>query len=96
MPWRTWEESAIVAFRVWEYTYNAHALPRSNQCCDTDHEANSRKYSPASTGVTETDENGTDDSTNYAGNTKTTGEDDPRCIAVTNGPADEIGVGLMT
>ena len=86
----------MAAFRAWEYTYDAHALPRSNQCCDTDHEANGRKHSPTSASVTETDENGTSDSTNYAGNTKTTGEDDTGCIAVANGPSDKIGVGLKT
>lgn len=77
-------------------TYDTHALPGRNECCNTNHEANGRKYSPAATGVTESDKNGTNDTTKDAGNTKTTGEDDTGSVAVANGPSNEVGVGLMT
>lgn len=75
---------------------DTHALPGSNECCNTNHEANGRKNSPASTCVTESDENGANDTTKDAGNAKTTGEDDTRGVAVANGPSNEVGVGLVT
>ena len=79
-----------------EKTYDTHALPGSNECCDTKHEADCRKCSPASTSITESDENRRDDTTKDAENTKTTSEDDTGPIAVANGPSNEVRVGLMT
>ena len=77
-------------------TYHTHALPGSKECCNTKHEANGRKCSPASTSITESNEDRTDDTTKDAGNTKTTSEDDTRLIAVADGPSNEVGVSLMT
>ena len=77
-------------------TYHTHALPGSNECCNTKHEANGRECSPASTSITESNEDRTDDTTKDAGNTKTTSEDDTRPIAVADGPSNEVGMGLMT
>lgn len=77
-------------------TYDTHALPSGNERGNTNHEANGRKDSPASTSVTESDEYGTDDTTKNAGNSKTTGENDTGPVAVANRPSNEIGVGLMT
>lgn len=79
-----------------EKTYDTHALPGSYECCNTNHKANGRKYSPASTGVTESDKNGTNDTTKDTGNTKTTGEDDTGSVAVADGPSNEVGVRLVT
>ena len=45
--------------------------------------------------MTEGDENGTDDTTKDAGNTKTTGKNDTGSVAIANGPANEIGMGLV-
>ncbi len=88
--------AAWVFFRAKGKTYDTHALPGSNECCNTNHEANGRQYSPASTSVTESDENGTDNTTEDSGNTKTAGEYDSGRIAVANGPSNKIGVGLVT
>ena len=77
-------------------TYDTHALPGSDECCNTNHEANGREYSPAATSITESDENGTDDTAENAGNTETTSENDTGSIAVANGPSNEVRVGLMT
>ena len=79
-----------------EETYDTHALPGSDECCDTNHESNGREYPPASTSVTEGDENGTDDTTQDAGNSEATGKDHTGAVAVANGPSDEVGVGLVT
>lgn len=77
-------------------TYDTHALPGSNECCNTNHEANGRNNSPAPTSVTESDESSTYDTTEDAGNTKATGEDDAGPVTVANGPSDKVGVGLVT
>lgn len=77
------------------YTYNAHALPCSNQGCNTNHETNSGQHSPATSGVTKSNQDGGYNSTNDASNTKTTSEDHARSIAVANSPTYEIGMCLV-
>ena len=79
-----------------EDTYDTHAFPGSNECRDANHKSNSRKCPPPSTGFTEGDENGTNDTTKDAGNTETAGEDNTGLIAVANCPSNEVGMGLVT
>ena len=69
VPRKNLAMAAWLTFRAKEKTYDTHALPGSNECCNTNHEANGRQYSPASTSVTESDENGTDNTTEDSGNT---------------------------
>ena len=86
----------LAQFQAVSKTYDTHALPGSNEGCNTNHETNGREYSPASTSVTESDENGTNDTTKDSGDTETTGKDDTGRIAVANGPPNEVRMGLVT
>ena len=77
-------------------TYHAHALPRGNEGRDTKHEKTGREHPPTSTSVAQSDQNSGNDTTDNASNTEATGEDDARPVAVANGPANEVGMGLVT
>lgn len=77
-------------------TYDAHALPSSYQGCNADHETNCRQDSPAPPSVAESDEDSGNDATNNAAEPEAASEDYSWTVAVANGPADEIGVSLVT
>lgn len=73
---------------------NTHALPGSDQGRDSDQESDDGKNSPSSTSVTESNENGSDETAYNAGDTKTAGKDDAGAVAVADSPADEVWMGL--
>lgn len=73
---------------------NTHALPRSNQGRDANEETNESQASPATTSAAKSDEKAGHEAGNNAADTETTGKDDARSVAVANGPANKVGVGL--
>ena len=75
---------------------NAHTLPSSDKRRDTDHEADGGKDPPAATGVAESDEDSGDDAAYNSGGAQTSGENNAWPVAVADGPADEVGMGLVT
>jgi hypothetical protein len=81
---------------VWpKVTYHTHALPGSDQGCNADEEANSRKSSPATSSGAEGEDDCDEEAGKNATNTKTTSEDDPRPVAVADCVADEVGMCLV-
>lgn len=73
---------------------NAHALPGSNEGGDTNEEADQGEDTPSAAGRTERDDNGSDQATDDTTNTKAPGKDNARSVAVANGPADKVRMGL--
>lgn len=73
---------------------DAHSLPGGNQGGDADEEADDGEDTPGTARTAEGEEDGSNEATDDAGNTKTAGEDDTRTVAVADGPSDEVGVGL--
>ena len=78
------------------YTDHTHPLPCSDKSCNTDHETDSRQNSPATSSVAESDQDSGNDTTNDTTDTETTSEDDTRAVTVADGPANEVGVSLVT
>lgn len=77
-------------------TYHTHALPCCDEGSDTDKPERECNHTPATTSVTESDEKVDKETTNDTEDTKTAGKDDTRTVAVADGPADEVRVGLFT
>jgi len=73
---------------------DTHPLPCRNQSRNTDDPANGSQRTPASTRITECDENGDDDTEENRTNAETASKDDAGTIAVADSPANEIGVSL--
>lgn len=95
------EEPAInqyktLVFRQFGVAYNAHSLPSTDQGRNANHKANGREYSPAPTSVAESNEDSCDNAADNSTNTKAPCKDHTRPVAVTDGPSNEVGVGLMT
>ncbi len=78
-----------------EATYHTHALPRSNQGCNANEEANGGKGSPATPGRAECEDDCTDKASHNATDTQTTSEDDSWAVAIADCVADEIWMCLM-
>ncbi len=77
-------------------TYHTHTLPGSDEGCNADHETNGRQNSPAPPGATQNDENSGKDARNNPTDSKTASENHTWSIAVADGPANEVGVRLMS
>ena len=77
-------------------THDTHALPCRNQRRNADNPSYRRQSPVAASGAAQGDENGGDEAQQDGGDAETTGEDDARSIAVADGPADEVRVGLTT
>ena len=77
-------------------TYNAHPLPGCDESGNTNHEPNSREHSVATPCVAQSNKDSGDHAPKNAGKTEASGKDDARSVAVAYGPADEVGMGLMT
>ena len=77
-------------------TYDTHALPSSEESSNADHEADGRKYSPATASVTEGDKYRCYDASNNTRNTEPSSKDYTRSIAIADRPADEVGMRLAT
>jgi len=75
---------------------NAHTLPGSNKSGDANQKPDDRQHAPRTAGTAECDEDSSDETTDDATDTKTTSKYDARTIAVADGPANEVGVGLAT
>lgn len=78
------------------YTYNAHALPRTDHGCNSNKEANGREHSIATASVAQSDEDCGHNTSKDAENTKASCKDNARSIAIADGPADEVRMCLVT
>lgn len=97
MPCRTWKGEVNIYVSKWmEQTYHTHPLPCRKKRRDTNEEAQESQCTPATVGSAQRDDNGVDDATNDATNTKTTSKHLSGRIAIADGPANEVGVSLVT
>lgn len=72
--------------------YNAHALPRGNQCAYSQDPGNERENSVSSASFAERYEYGGDEARENKSNTKTAGKPDTREVAIADRPANEVGM----
>ena len=79
-----------------EQTYHTHPFPRREKRRDTNEEAHESQCTPATVSSAQGNDDGVDDTTNDATNTKTTSKHLSGRIAIADGPANEIGVSLVT
>lgn len=75
---------------------NAHSLPSSDEGGDADEESDEGEDTPGPTSAAEGDENSGDEASDDTCDPEPTSEDDAGAIAIADGPANEVGVGLPT
>lgn len=73
---------------------NAHALPRGDERRDADEPGGERDHAPRPGGGGEGDEEVGNETRDDAEDSQPAGEEDAWAVAVADGPADEVGVGL--
>lgn len=74
---------------------HTHAFPCCDECRDTKDPTDDRQHSPGTTRRAECDEQVCNEGEKYACDAQTSSKDHTRPIAVTNGPADEVRMGLF-
>ena len=75
-------------------THHAHALPRREQRRNTDQERQRRHDPPCPSRRAHRQQHGGEDAADDARGAEPAREEHPRPVAVADGPADEVGVGL--
>lgn len=75
---------------------DAHALPGSDECGDTDDIEKDREHTPCTACVGQCDEKIDKDAESNDTDTKTTSKDNTRTVAVADGPTDEVRVSLTS
>lgn len=75
---------------------DAHTLPSRDEGSNPNSEADGGEDSPATPGVAQDDENGSEDATKDPCSSQTTGKDNSGAVTVANCPSDEVLVGLVT
>ena len=78
-----------------QVAYHTHALPGSKESGAAEHEEESGQGSPPASSSAESDDDSSNDSHDDEGDAKTPGKEDPRTVAIADGPSNEIGVSLM-
>jgi hypothetical protein len=73
---------------------DAHALPSRDERGDAEKKSDDGEHAPCSASAAEGNDGGSHDTSNDATNAETTSKDDARTVAVTDGPANEVGVSL--
>jgi hypothetical protein len=73
---------------------DAHTLPGCDECGNTDNKANQGKDPPSTASAADSEDYGSNETSDDAADTQSTSEKDTRTVAVANGPADEVGVSL--
>lgn len=76
--------------------HNAHSLPRRDQSGNTDEVADDREHTPATASAAEGDDDVGDKANDDATDAKTASKDYTWSIAITDRPANEVRVALMT
>jgi len=76
--------------------HNTHALPGSDQRGDTENVEKKWEHTPRTADMGQCDEQISEYAEHDQADTKTTGKDNTRTVAIADGPANEVGMSLTT
>lgn len=77
-------------------THHTHALPSSEKGCNANEQTQESQCPPTSVGGAESNDDGINDTSDDAADSKTSGESLSWGVSVADGPANEVGMGLVS